>query len=114
MKIILNLILSLALLHPLIAAEPPEENLTAYRAELAACRAAHGGSYDVPDVKFFLFGMGARTKLLYRDGILFDAKSGRELQRWKVRREVIVPSDYSAPHLARRRSFPRLTHAMNN
>ena len=95
MKSLLTITLSVCLLHPLIAAEPPEENLTAYRAELAACRAAHGGSYDVPDVKFFLFGMGARTKLLYRDGILFDAKSGRELHRWKVRKEIIVPPDYS-------------------
>ena len=94
MKTILNLILSVCLLHPLIAAASPEEKLSSYRAELAACRAAHGGSYDVPDVKFFLFGMGARTKLLYRDGILFDARSGRELYRWKVRKEIIVPPDY--------------------
>ncbi len=94
MKIILNLILSLTLLCPLFAVDLPEQNLAAFRAELAACRAAHGGSYDVPDVKFFLFGMGARTKLLYCDGILFDAKSGRELQRWKVRKEIIVPPDY--------------------
>ena len=95
MKSILSIILFIALLHPLIAADSPEQNLAAYRTELAACRAAHGGSYDVPDVKFFLFGMGARTKLLYRDGILFDAKSGRELQRWKVRKEIIVPPDYA-------------------
>lgn len=79
----------------LSAAEPPDKALAEYREELAACRAAHGDSYDVPDVKFFLFGKGARAKLLYRDGILFDAKSGRELQRWKVRKEIIVPSDYS-------------------
>ncbi len=49
----------------------------------------------MPDVKFFLFGMGARTKLLYRDGMLFDAKSGRELQRWNVQKEIIMPPDYS-------------------
>ena len=79
----------------LFAANPPDEALSQYREELQLCRAAHGGSYDVPDAKFFLFGMGARTKLLYRDGILFDAKSARELQRWKVRREIIVPSDYA-------------------
>ena len=96
MKSILALLVSftIGLLSPLHAAEPPEKALAEYRAELAACRAAHGGSYDVPDVKFFLFGMGARTKQLYRDGILFDAKNGRELQRWKVRREIIVPSEY--------------------
>jgi hypothetical protein len=96
MKSTLSLLILLAAtgLSPLHAAEPPEKALADYRAELAVCRAAHGGSYDVPDVKFFLFGMGARTKLLYRDGIPFDARSGKELQRWKVRRELIVPPDY--------------------
>ena len=84
-----------AVLHSAHSAELPETALATYRAELAACRAAHGGAYDVPDVRFFLFGMGARTKLLYRDGTLFDAKSGRELHQWKVRREIIVPPDYT-------------------
>jgi hypothetical protein len=76
------------------AEEPPAKSLSDYRAELNICRQEHGGAHELPDVTFFLFGMGARTKWLYRDGILFDAKSGRELQRWKVRRETIVPSDY--------------------
>ena len=89
------LLLSAALAASLCAAELPDEALSNYRAELAACRAAHGGGYAVPDVKFLLFGMGARTKLLYRDGALFDAASGRELRRWKVRREIIVPPDYA-------------------
>jgi hypothetical protein len=89
-------ILLLSLLLPLQAADSPEKALADYRAELAACRAAHGGVYDIPDVKFFLFGMGpSRVKLLYRDGILFEAKSGRELQRWDAKDEIIVPSDYS-------------------
>lgn len=96
MKVLQTILLTtLGLLHPLHAAEAPDRALSDYREELAACRAAHGGSYDVPDVKFFLFGMGARTKLLYRDGVLFNARSGRELHRWEVRREVIVPSDYA-------------------
>ena len=47
-----------------------DADLQAYRAELDACRQAHGGARDLPAVPFFLFGMGARTKLLYRDGIL--------------------------------------------
>ncbi len=88
-------LLALTALPSLQSAETTGNALENYRAELSACRAAHGGSYDVPDVKFFLFGMGARTKLLYRDGILFDAVSGRELHRWKVRSEIIVPSDYA-------------------
>ncbi len=79
---------------PTHSAEPAQA-LADYRAELYTCRQEHGGARELPDVKFFLFGMGARTKLLYRDGILFDAKSGRELHRWKVRKEIIVPPDYS-------------------
>ena len=89
------ILISLIFAASLNAAAPPDKALADYRAELTACRAAHGGSYDVPEVKFFLFGMGARTKLLYRDGILFDARNGRELQRWKVRKEIIVPPDYT-------------------
>ena len=96
MKILQSILLfSLVLSSPLHPAELPETALATYRTELAACRAAHGGAYEVPDVRFFLFGMGARTKLLYRDGTLFDARSGRELHRWKVRREIIVPPDYT-------------------
>jgi hypothetical protein len=74
--------------------EAAEKRLAAYRTELAACRAAHGGSRELPDVAFFLFGMGARPKFLYRGGKLFDARTGRELRRWSVRRERIVPPDY--------------------
>jgi len=75
-------------------AEPPEKSLADYQAELNACRNEHGGSYDLPDVKFFLFGMGKRAKMIYRDGILTEAKTGREIRRWKVRKEIIVPPDY--------------------
>ncbi len=95
MKNLVALLLISALPCSLPAAEPPEKVLEAYRAELADCRASHGGGYDLPDAKFFLFGMGARTKLLYRDGALFEAQTGRELQRWKVTRETILPPDYS-------------------
>ncbi len=88
-------VLMLVALRPLHAADPPEKALEIYREELTACRLAHGGEYDVPEVKFFLFGMGARKKLAYRDGTLFDARSGLSLQSWRVRREIIVPSDYA-------------------
>lgn len=70
------------------------ESLTAYRAELAECRAAHGGEYDLPDVRFFLFGMGHRTKLVYRDGRLSQAMSGAVVREWKIKGDVIVPCDY--------------------
>ena len=96
--LIILLILSWGSPLALPAAGTPEPSLAAYRAELTACRAAHGGSYEVPEVKFFLFGMGARAKSFYRDGALFDGRDGRELRRWQVKREVIVPPDY-AVHL---------------
>ncbi len=98
MKSLRHVLIVLLLLIGSGLAQTPEEALADYRAELERCRQAHGGSYDVPDVKFFLFGMGARSKLLYRDGALSEAKSGRVLRRWKVRREIIVPPDY-AVHL---------------
>jgi hypothetical protein len=92
---ILCLTALLAAVTPAQASESAAESLAKYQAELNTCRQEHGGARELPDVNFFLFGMGARTKLLYRDGILFDARSGRELQRWKVRRETIVPPDYT-------------------
>lgn len=85
----------LVLIAPTRAGEAPVQALEDYRAELNACRRAYGGTHELPDVKFFLFGMGARTKMLYRDGVLTEARTGRELRRWKIRREMIVPSDYA-------------------
>ncbi len=72
---------------------PDAETLTAYRAELTAFRGEFGGSRALPDVRFFLFGMGQRAKLLYRDGRLTDARSGNLLREWKVKSDLIVPSD---------------------
>jgi hypothetical protein len=77
------------------ALQAPTQALTDYRAELSDCRRAHGGAFELPDVSFFLFGIGPRQKLVYRGGVLSDAKTGRELKRWKVRREIIVPPDYT-------------------
>jgi len=71
------------------------KELTTYRSELNAIRSAHGGVRKLPAVPFFLFGMGDRQKLAYRDGVLRDARTGREVHRWAVKRELIVPSAYT-------------------
>ena len=71
-----------------------ERRLSEYRTELAAFRAGHGGTRELPDVSFFLFGMGPRAKLLYKDGVLSRATSGKELLRWPVKSATIVPPDY--------------------
>ncbi|MEA3207704.1 MAG: hypothetical protein QOE70_761 [Chthoniobacter sp.] len=68
----------------------PEQALAEYRAELEACRRPHGGSREMPDVKFFLFGLGHRAKFIYRDGVLLEAMTQREVRRWTVRKVCCV------------------------
>jgi hypothetical protein len=73
----------------------PEESLQNYRNSLKAFRLEFGGSREMPDVNFFLFGMGNRTKFVYKDGILKNAVSGEILKKWNIAKEIIVPPDYS-------------------
>ncbi len=75
-------------------AATPDAGLAAYRAELAEFRREFGGERELPDVRFFLFGMGPRAKFLYRDGRLLDARSGNVVRQWTIARDVIVPPDY--------------------
>ena len=73
----------------------PPERLSLYRAELAQFRRDFGGAHDLPDEKFFLFGMGLRTKLLYKAGALLNAQSGQVIRQWDVSHEIILPAEYS-------------------
>lgn len=77
------------------AGDGPAERLAAYRAELAALRKEFGGARKLPDVRFFLFGMGPRTKLLYKGGALIDPASGKALRQWPAASETIIPPDYT-------------------
>lgn len=72
----------------------PSEALAGYRANLALLRQAHPNHRDLPDLKFFLFGMGDRLKLIYRNGRLLNALTGNIEEQWKVTEEIIVPSEY--------------------
>jgi hypothetical protein len=76
------------------AVDPPGCTASAYRAELAAFRREFGGARPLPDVRFFLFGMGRRQKLLYRGGQLIDAGSGKLLRAWDVKSDLLSPPDY--------------------
>ena len=49
-------------------------------------RRENGGVRRLPPVAFFLFGMGERRKLVYRAGVLRDARTGEEVRRWDVGR----------------------------
>jgi DUF1680 family protein len=69
--------------------------LANYHAHLAAFRAEYGGMDDLPNVRFFLFGMGQRAKFIYRDGRLLNALSGKVVRQWRINSDVIVPPDYA-------------------
>ena len=49
---------------------------------------------EMPDVNFFLFGMGNRTKILYKDGVLINSLCGEIIQQWPVSKATIIPNDY--------------------
>lgn len=71
-----------------------EKALQNYRDNLAILRKEHSNGRNLPDIKFLFFGMGDRLKMIYRDGSLFNAKTGKLLRRWKVKTATIVPSEY--------------------
>ena len=62
---------------------PARQRLLEYRAELNALRRQFGGSRPMPDVPFFLFGMGARPKLVYKSGSLLEPTTGTVLRQWQ-------------------------------
>jgi hypothetical protein len=71
-----------------------ENALQTYRDNLAILRKDHLIGRNLPAVSFFFFGMGDRLKMIYKDGVLYNAKTGKALRRWKVETAIIVPSEY--------------------
>jgi hypothetical protein len=71
-----------------------EKALQNYRDNLAILRKEYTNGRTLPLVNFFFFGMGDRLKMVYRDGVLFNAKTGKTLRRWRVKTAFIVPSEY--------------------
>jgi hypothetical protein len=71
-----------------------EKSLAAYRSELSEFRQTCGGAGKMPDVRFYLFGMGGRPKLLYKNGELQNALTGMVLKKWPVRKDLILPHEY--------------------
>jgi hypothetical protein len=54
-----------------------------------------GGTRDLPDERFFLFGMGLRAKFLYRAGALIRAPGAEPVHRWEIAEDIILPADYT-------------------
>lgn len=50
---------------------------------------------EQPDVRFYLFGMGNRRKLLYKNGKIKDALTGAIVEQWDIAEETIVPNAYT-------------------
>jgi hypothetical protein len=93
MKNFRHLLLNLVLAIPVVGADPGAA-LVEYRLELDRFRAEYGGTRPLPEVRFFLFGMGQRPKFIYRNGQLLDARSGAVVRQWPLGTETIVPPDY--------------------
>ncbi|WP_080058619.1 hypothetical protein [Spirosoma aerolatum] len=97
-----RLCLLLLLIIPAFAQKPippglhpdPAGALQMYRENLTRLRKAYTNYHKLPDLKFFLFGMGDRLKLIYRNGRLLNALTGNIEEQWRVKEEVIVPSEY--------------------
>jgi hypothetical protein len=69
--------------------------LAEYRRELGTFRREFRSTRSLPEVPFFLFGMGPRMKLLYKSGVLADAVTGKAICHWPVQSEIIVPPEYA-------------------
>ena len=47
------------------------------------------------ETKFFLFGMGNRTKIIYKKGALYDALNGNIIKSWETYKSEIYPEKYA-------------------
>ena len=68
-------------------------SLGKYQSQLKLLRSEFR-AVDQPDVKFFLFGMGNRAKMIYQKGRLYSAIDSTIIQKWEVEKELIVPNEY--------------------
>ena len=50
---------------------------------------------DIYNQRFFVFGMGQRTKMYYENNALRDATTGEVIRKWEVDRDIIVPNEYA-------------------
>jgi len=70
-------------------------SLATYEQQLLMLRSEFRTADNVPEVDFFLFGMGNRTKWLYKDGKLLNAISGDLFREWEIKSEQIIPNEYA-------------------
>lgn len=90
-----KLIFLSVLLLPCCKPDFPDKELSAYREELKLLADEFGGTKDMPDVDFFLLGMGNREKLIYKNGVLRNLITGDTIREWEVTECKIIPSIYT-------------------
>jgi hypothetical protein len=66
-----------------------------YRTELKRFRAEFGSNVTMPNIKFFMFGMGNRLKMIYKRGLLINSLTGDTLKKYDVADELIIPPEYT-------------------
>jgi hypothetical protein len=76
-----------------IVTEKPTNGLNKYREQLKLFRNEFNVQ-EMPDIKFFLFGMANRSKLIYKKGFLMNSLTGTVLKKWNIKEETIIPNEY--------------------
>ena len=69
------------------------EKLREYHAQLEELRNEFR-SYELPEARFFLFGMGNRPKLIYSGGQLISAFDGTIVRTYDVHEDLILPNAF--------------------
>lgn len=80
---------------PILQYRQAQRSLQRYHNELAEFRTEFGGTNKLPATRFFLFGMGNRNKLIYKEGVLKNALTGSLVKKWRIKSELILPHDYT-------------------
>jgi hypothetical protein len=70
-------------------------SLNEYRDQLKQLRSEYGGAKEMPAVDFFLFGMGNRPKMIFKEGRLISFPTGNVIGAWEVDTCTIVPNEFS-------------------
>ena len=79
---------------PRLDYDQTQKSIQKYHDQLKAFRSEFR-ELEQPDVRFYLFGMGTRRKLLYKNGKIKDALTGAIVEQWDIVEETIVPNAYT-------------------
>lgn len=79
---------------PQLDYEQSLESFREYKEQLKTFRAEFREA-EQENIHFFLFGMGNRQKLLYKNGKIVHALTGNIIKQWNIVKETIIPNEYT-------------------